>query len=64
TTVFVKFVDWADPQIRPKSEVLIVNTRDELLATGKAVLSGQEYRDFDENHPFILIRRHKLPREV
>ncbi len=64
TTVFVKFVDWADPQIRPKSEVLIVNSRDELLATGKAVLSGQEYRDFDENHPFILIRRHKLPREA
>ncbi len=64
TTVFVKFVNWADPLIRPKSEVLIVNTRDELLATGRSILSGREYRDYDENHPFVLIRRHKLPREA
>ncbi len=64
TTVFVKFVEWADPLIRPKSEVLVVNSRDELLATGKAILSGREYGDFDGNHPFILIRRHKLPREA
>lgn len=63
TTVFVKFVERADPSIRPKSEVLVVNRKDELLATGKSILSGEEYTDFDENHPFILIRRHKFPRE-
>lgn len=64
TTVFVKFVEDADPSIRPKSEVLVVNGKDELLATGRSLLSGREYRDFDEDHPFILIRRHKLPREA
>ncbi len=64
TTVFVKFVEWADPLIRPRSEVIVVSGDDELLATGRAILSGEEYREFDENHPFVLIRRHKLPRRA
>ncbi|ASJ16784.1 tRNA-guanine(15) transglycosylase [Thermococcus chitonophagus] len=40
--VFAKFVVFADPGIRPYDEVLIVNERDELLATGQAFLSGRE----------------------
>ncbi len=62
TTVFVKFVKSADPSIRPKSEVLVVNEEDELLATGRSVLSGLEYDKFHPDHPFILIRRHIMPR--
>ncbi len=62
TTVFVKFAKSADPSIRPKSEVIVVNERDELLATGKSLLSGLEYEEFDPNHPFIVIRRHVKPR--
>jgi len=62
TTVFVKFVKEADPSIRPKSEVIVVNESDELLATGKAVLSGVEYHQYHPDHPFIIIRRHVKPR--
>ncbi len=62
TTVFVKFVKLADPLIRPKSEVLVVNDKDELLGTGKALLSGMEYKEFHPDHPFIAIRRHVKPR--
>ncbi|AEC52707.1 7-cyano-7-deazaguanine tRNA-ribosyltransferase [Pyrococcus sp. NA2] len=40
--VFAKFVTFADPGIRPYDEVLVVNERDELLATGQALLSGRE----------------------
>lgn len=40
--VFAKFVEFADPKIRPYDEDLIVNENDELLATGQALLSGRE----------------------
>ncbi|AEH24298.1 tRNA guanosine(15) transglycosylase TgtA [Pyrococcus yayanosii] len=40
--VFAKFVLFADPNIRPYDEVLVVNERDELLATGQALLNGRE----------------------
>ncbi len=63
TTVFVKFVKDLDPEIRPKSEVVVVSEKDELLATGRAILPASEYKDYDPNHPFVLIRRHVLPRE-
>ncbi len=62
TTVFVKFVKEADPSIRPKSEVIVVDERDELLATGRSVLSGVEYPQYHPDHPFIIIRRHVKPR--
>ncbi|MCC6028766.1 MAG: tRNA guanosine(15) transglycosylase TgtA [Candidatus Korarchaeum sp.] len=62
TTVFVKFVKEADPSIRPKSEVIVVNERDELLATGRSLLSGVEYSQYHPDHPFIVIRRHVKPR--
>ena len=41
-TVFAKHVVAADPEIRPAEEVLVVDTRDRLLASGKALLSGEE----------------------
>ncbi|AFK22744.1 Archaeosine tRNA-ribosyltransferase [Pyrococcus sp. ST04] len=40
--VFAKFVTFADPNIRPYDEVLVVNENDELLGTGQALLSGRE----------------------
>lgn len=45
---FAKFVLTVDPQIRPRDEVLIVNhEQDDLLAVGRAELSGEEMEAFD-----------------
>jgi len=41
-SVYARFVKACDPAVRPGSEVLVVNGEDELLATGRAVLSAQE----------------------
>jgi uncharacterized protein with predicted RNA binding PUA domain len=41
-TVFAKHVVAADPEIRPAEEVLVVDSDDRLLASGKALLSGEE----------------------
>ena len=41
-TVFAKHVVGADPEIRPAEEVLVVDRRDRLLASGKALLAGEE----------------------
>ncbi|MCS7103078.1 MAG: tRNA guanosine(15) transglycosylase TgtA [Candidatus Korarchaeum sp.] len=64
TTVFVKFLKEADPNIRPKSEVIIVSEGDELLATGKALLSSAEYSEYHQDHPFVVIRRHSKDRTL
>ncbi|MFN4133829.1 MAG: PUA domain-containing protein [Candidatus Hadarchaeales archaeon] len=45
-TVFAKHVVAADPEIRPGEEVLVVDENDRLLATGKAILSGEEMLTF------------------
>ncbi|WP_048148090.1 tRNA guanosine(15) transglycosylase TgtA [Palaeococcus ferrophilus] len=45
-SVFAKFVVDADPNIRPYDEVLVVNRRDELLATGQSLLNGEELNAF------------------
>jgi 7-cyano-7-deazaguanine tRNA-ribosyltransferase len=44
--VFAKHVIDADPEIRPGEEVLVVDQKDRLLATGKAVLTGEEMKVF------------------
>ncbi|NJE75880.1 tRNA guanosine(15) transglycosylase TgtA [Thermococcus sp. ES12] len=44
--VFAKFVVDADPSIRPYDEVLVVNEKDELLATGQTLLNGEELKVF------------------
>jgi archaeosine-15-forming tRNA-guanine transglycosylase len=61
TTVFSNFVEELDPNIRPHSEVIVVNKLDEVLATGKTILSASEVRYF-ERHPFVIIRHHSLHR--
>ena len=45
-TVFAKYVAAADPEIRPGEEILVVDSRDQLLASGRALLSGGEMLAF------------------
>jgi len=42
--LFVKFVERADPNILPRDEVLILNSKNELLGVGEAVLSSEEMK--------------------
>jgi len=44
--VFAKHVVKADGDIRPKDEVIIVDEKGEVLAVGRAVLSGEEMMAF------------------
>jgi len=44
--VFAKHVVHASSTIRPEDEVVVVNERNELLATGRAFLSGEEMLSF------------------
>ncbi|MGP3667839.1 MAG: PUA domain-containing protein [Candidatus Bathyarchaeota archaeon] len=44
--VFAKHVDEADTNIRPKDEVVVVDKQDNILAVGKAILSGREMKLF------------------
>ncbi len=43
---FAKHVIDADSEIRPQEEVIVVNGRDEVLAVGRALLSGKEMKAF------------------
>ncbi|MGQ9530848.1 MAG: PUA domain-containing protein [Candidatus Bathycorpusculaceae bacterium] len=44
--VFAVHVTKADDEIRPKDEVIVVNESGEVLAVGRAVLSGEEMKAF------------------
>ena len=44
---FAKFVDEADPAIRPGDEVMVVHEDGDLLGTGRAELSADAMADFD-----------------
>lgn len=44
--VFAAHVVRADGEVRPKDEVIVVNGNNEVLAVGKAVLSGEEMTTF------------------
>ncbi len=44
--VFAKFVLDCDPEIRPGDDVLVVNTRDELVAVGRALMNREEMLAF------------------
>ncbi|MFQ5888038.1 MAG: PUA domain-containing protein, partial [Candidatus Hydrothermarchaeales archaeon] len=46
-SVFAKFVKECDPEIRPYQEVIVVGKDDRLLASGKALLSGEEMLAFE-----------------
>jgi len=45
-SVFAKHVVDADEEIRPMEEVIVVNGKGEVLAVGKAVLTGKEMTAF------------------
>ena len=47
-SVFSKFVINADVDIRPYDEVLIVDSLDNLIGTGKCMLNLDEMMDFKE----------------
>ncbi len=55
-TVFAKHVVAADPEIRPAEEVLVVDSRDRLLASGKALLAGEEMIAFKIGKA-VVVRR-------
>ncbi len=46
-TAFCKHVIDADPEIRAYDEVILVDEKDNLLATGKAMLSCDEMKIFE-----------------
>ncbi|MCD4739575.1 tRNA guanosine(15) transglycosylase TgtA [archaeon] len=54
-TVFAKFVRHCGEEVRAGMDVLVVNSKDELLASGTAVLSAREMIDFCEG-PAVRIR--------
>lgn len=45
-SVFARHVEDADEEIRPQEEVIVVNGKGEVLAVGRAVLSGREMKAF------------------
>ncbi len=45
-SVFAKHVDDCDMEIRPEEEVMVVNSKSEVLAVGRAVLTGREMKTF------------------
>jgi predicted RNA-binding protein (TIGR00451 family) len=55
-TVFAKHVISADPEIRPAEEVLVVDPGDRLLASGRALLSGEEMMAF-KTGVAVVVRR-------
>jgi predicted RNA-binding protein (TIGR00451 family) len=44
--VFAVHVVWADEEIRPKDEVIVLDEDGNVLAVGRAVLSGNEMKAF------------------
>lgn len=57
-TAFCKHVLDADPAIRAYDEVLVVDGQDRLLATGKAMLAGEELHSFQ--HGVAVKVRHGI----
>jgi predicted RNA-binding protein (TIGR00451 family) len=45
-SVFARHVRDADDEIRPQEEVIVVNEEGEVLAVGKAILTGREMKVF------------------
>jgi predicted RNA-binding protein (TIGR00451 family) len=46
-SVFAKHVVDADSEIRPQEEVIIVNGKNEVVASGRALLTGKEMKAFN-----------------
>ena len=45
-SVFAKHVIASDPEIRPKEEVIVISSENEVLAVGRALLTGKEMQAF------------------
>ncbi len=45
-STFAKHVVDVDPEIRPQEEVIVINGKNEVLAVGRALLSGKEMKAF------------------
>jgi predicted RNA-binding protein (TIGR00451 family) len=45
-SVFAKHVIAADPEIRPQEEVIVLDAENNLLAVGRAILTGREMKAF------------------
>jgi len=45
-SVFAKHVVDADSEIRPQEEVIVINEKNEVLAVGRAMLTGKEMKAF------------------
>jgi len=46
-SVFAKHVTDADEEIRPQEEVIVINEDNEVLAVGRALLTGKEMKAFE-----------------
>jgi predicted RNA-binding protein (TIGR00451 family) len=46
-SVYAKHVVDADVEIRPQEEIIIVNGKNEVVATGRALLNGKEMKAFN-----------------
>ena len=55
-TAFCKHVVVVDPAVRTKDEVLVTDEKDNLLATGQAVLCADEMKDFKRGAA-VMIRQ-------
>ncbi len=54
-SVFAKFVTDADPDLRPREEVLVVDQEDGLVAVGRALMNREEMLAFDVG-PAVKVR--------
>ena len=55
-SAFAKHVIDADPTIRPNTEVIVINRKSNVLAVGKALLSGTEMKQFSRGMA-VRVRR-------
>jgi len=55
-STFAKHVIDADEEIRPNEEVIVINTKNEVLAVGRALLSGKEMKEFSRGMA-VRVRR-------
>ena len=55
-SAFAKHVIEADAEIRPQEEVIVINRENEVLAVGRALLSGKEMKEFSRGMA-VRVRR-------
>jgi predicted RNA-binding protein (TIGR00451 family) len=55
-SAFAKYVIDADPEIRPNTEVIVINKKSTVLAVGRALLTGTEMKQFNRGMA-VRVRR-------